>query len=40
VEGQKREEAKPIEVEGVKEWKVKKILNERKMRGINRYLVW
>ena len=40
VERQKREEAKPIEVEGVKEWKVKKILNKRKMRGINRYLVW
>ena len=40
VEGQKREEAKPIEVEGVKEWKVEKILNKRKMRGINRYLVW
>ena len=40
VERQKSEEAKPIEVEGVKEWKVKKILNKRKMRGINRYLVW
>ena len=24
VEGQKREEVKPIEVEGVKEWKVEK----------------
>jgi len=39
-EGQKMEETKPIEVEGVKEWKVEKILNKRKMRGINRYLVW
>jgi len=39
VKGQKKEEAKPIEVEGVEEWKVEKILNKRKMRGVNRYLV-
>ena len=39
VEKQKKEEAKPIEVEGVKEWEVEKILNKRKMRGVNRYLV-
>jgi len=39
VEGQKKEEAKPIEVEGVKEWEVEKILNNRKMRGVNQYLV-
>jgi len=39
MEGQKKEEAKPIEVEGVEEWKVEKILNKRKMRGVNRYLV-
>ena len=39
VEGQKKKKAKPIEVEGVKEWEVEKILNKRKMRGINRYLV-
>jgi len=39
VERQKKEEVKPIEVEGVKEWEVEKILNKRKMRGVNRYLV-
>jgi len=39
VEGQKKKEAKPIEVEGVEEWEVEKILNKRKMRGVNRYLV-
>ena len=39
VERQKKEETKPIEVEGVKEWEIEKILNKRKMRGINRYLV-
>jgi len=40
VEGQKREEVKPIEVEGVKEWKVEKILNKRKIRGVEKYLVY
>jgi len=30
VEGQKKEEGKPIEVEGVKEWEIEKILNKRK----------
>ena len=39
VEGQKKEKAKPIEVEGVKEWKVKKILNKRKIRGVEKCLV-
>ena len=39
VEEQKKKEAKPIEVEGVEEWEVEKILNKRKMRGVNRYLV-
>jgi len=29
VEGQKKEEAKPIEVEGVEEWEVEKILNKK-----------
>jgi len=28
VEGQEREEEKPIEVKGVKEWKVERILNK------------
>jgi len=39
VEGQKSEEAKPIEVEGVEEWEVERILNKKKIRGVNRYLV-
>ena len=39
VEGQKREEGKPIKVEGVEEWEVEKILNKRKIRGVNKYLV-
>ena len=39
VEGQKREEAKPIKVEGVKEQEVEKILNKRKIRGVEKYLV-
>jgi len=28
VEGQEREEEKPIEVKGVKEWEVERILNK------------
>ena len=39
VEGQKKEEEKPIEIEGVKEWKIEKILNKRKIRGGDKYLV-
>jgi len=39
VEEQKREKSKPIKVEGVEEWKVEKILNKRKIRGVNKYLV-
>ena len=39
VEGQKREEGKPIEVERIKEWEVEKILNKRKLRGVDKYLV-
>ena len=30
VKGQKKEEGKPIEVEGAKEWEVEKILNKKK----------
>ena len=40
VKGQKREEGKPIEVEGAKEWEVERILNKRKIRGVEKYLVW
>jgi len=39
VKGQKKEEGKPIEVEGVEEWEVEKILNKRKIRGVEKYLV-
>ena len=39
VKGQKKEEEKPIEVEGVEEWEVEKILNKRKIRGVEKYLV-
>ena len=39
VKGQKKEEEKPVEVEGVKEWKVEKILNKKKIRRVEKYLV-
>jgi len=39
VKGQKKEEGKPIEVEGIEEWKVEKILNKRKIRGVEKYLI-
>jgi len=29
-----------VEIEGVEEWKVEKILNKRKVRGVMKYLVW
>jgi len=28
-----------VEVEGVEEWEVEKILNKRKIRGVEKYLV-
>jgi len=39
VKRQKEEEGKPIEVEGVEEWEVEKILNKRKIKGVEKYLV-
>ena len=39
VKGQKKEEGKPVEVEGVEEWEVKKILNKKKIRGVEKYLI-
>jgi len=39
VEGQKKEEGKPIEIEGAEEWEIEKILNKRKIRGVDKYLV-
>jgi len=37
---QRKEEGKPIEVEGVEEWEVEKILNKKTMRRIVKYLIW
>ena len=39
VKGQKKEEGKPVEIEGVEEWEVEKILNKKKIRGVAKYLV-
>ena len=39
VGGQKKKEGKPIEIEGVEEWEVERILNKRKVRGVKKYLV-
>ena len=39
VKEQKKEKTKLIEVERVKEQKVEKILNKRKIRGVEKYLV-
>ena len=37
--GQKKEEGKLVEVEGVEEWEVEKVLNKKKMRGVEKYLI-
>ena len=39
MKGQKKKEGKPIEVEGVEEWEVEKILNKKKIRGVEKYLI-
>ena len=39
VKGQKKEEGKPVEVKGVEEWEVEKILNKKKVRGVEKYLI-
>ena len=39
VKGQKKEEGKPIEVKGVEEWEVEKVLNKKKIRGVEKYLI-
>ena len=39
VKRQKKEEGKLVEIEEVKEWKVEKILNKKKIRGVEKYLV-
>ena len=40
VKGQKKEEGKLVETEEVEEWEVEKILNKKKIRGVEKYLVW
>ena len=40
MKGQKKEEGKLVEVEGVEEREVEKILNKKKIRGVEKYLVW
>ena len=37
--GQKKEEAKSIKVEEEEEWEMERILNKRKVRGTEKYLV-
>ena len=39
MKGQKKEEGKPVEVEGVEEWEVEKILNKKKIREVEKYLI-
>ena len=39
MEEQKAEEVKLVEMNGVEEYKVEKILNKRKIRGVVKYLV-
>jgi len=39
VEGQKREEGKLIKIKGVKEWEMDLILNKRKVKRVEKYLV-
>ena len=40
IRGQKKEEGKPVEVEGVEEQEVEKVLNKKKIRGVDKYLIW
>ena len=39
MERQKKEEEKPMEIERVEEWEIEKILNKRKIKGVDKYLV-
>ena len=39
VKGQKKEKGKPVKVKEVEEWEVEKILNKKKMRGVEKYLI-
>ena len=39
VEGQKAKKVKLVKMNGVKEWKIEKILNKRKIKKVIKYLV-
>ena len=39
VRERKKEEGKLVEVEEVEEWEVEKVLNKKKIRGVEKYLV-
>jgi len=39
VEGQRKETPQPVVIEGEEEWEVEKIINKRKVRGRDKYLV-
>jgi len=39
VDGQRKEVPQPVIIEGEEEWEVEKILNKRKVRGKDKYLV-
>jgi len=39
VKGQKKEEGKLVEVEEVEEWEIEEILNKKKIRGVEKYLI-
>ena len=40
VDSQRKETPQPVVVEGEEKWEVEKILNKRKVRGKNKFLVW
>jgi len=39
VKEQKKNEGKPVEIEGIEEWEIEKILNKKKIRGVEKYLM-
>jgi len=39
VEGQRKEQPAPVIIEGEEEWKIERILNKRRVRGKDKYLV-
>ena len=39
MKGQKKKEGKAIEVDEVEEWEVEKVLNKKKIRGVEKYLI-